>query len=387
MMKKNHIGIAIISILFFLTLSGCTGGFMRGGSDTLQTYDFRRGTDGLSMEFLQEMPPDSVFVGSDFATALRIKNMGSYDIDDRSDIKISVPDRSAFLFKEEDVMDFYLRGRSLYAGEGEEDIMTFPMRALCFPGFDGTRRSVVTNYSRKIKATACYYYETTTNKDICVDTLKFTRQSFQTPECEMETIQLSGGQGGPVGVTRIAPTLIPESSDKLSLQISIIVKKLGGTEYSIYNPESGCDYTQQDKVEIRATIGGEEIECEPAIIDLSEQETVSTICKKEVDKSQGAYLTPLTIDMSYYVQQKVLKQISVNPPPGDNIDCAAIGGERSVSLYDDGPGSSDRCAGEYPGYNCRQVQCNLDEDISACATRLSCYRNLCSGGANNICCP
>ena len=41
-------------MLIFAFVAGCKGGFFKGRTDTLETYDFQRGSDGLSIEFLIE---------------------------------------------------------------------------------------------------------------------------------------------------------------------------------------------------------------------------------------------------------------------------------------------------------------------------------------------
>lgn len=330
-MEQHKQKILITTILFLLLfLSGCSGGFFRGNGNQMETYNFRSGTQGLNMEFIEGMPPKQMFIGTEFSTGLRIKNMGAYDVTQDAEVRISVPDMTAFQFQGQNPVSLQLRGKSLYLKEGEEDVIMFPMKALCFPGYTGTRDSIVKNYTRKLKATACYYYETVSDVDLCIDTRKFLRQPNERPECDMKDSILSGGQGGPVGLARISPTIIPKSGEETTVQLSISIDKLQGIDHTIFSEDNrGCDIVPEDNkqnmVGLEITMGGRPLQCEPSVVKLKERNAVSTICKTTVPASQGAYITPITATMKYYVQQNMLRDITINPPPGqDNVNCAAI---------------------------------------------------------------
>jgi len=309
---KTSVIISTVLLLFFL--SGCGGGFIRGRGDQLQTYDFRSGSEGLMMQWIEGMPPEQVYIGTDFSTGIRVINTGAFDVTGDAEITLKVPDETAFQFKEGNTKIVTLRGRSLYTEEGEQDVMMFPMKALCFPGYES---KVITNYTRKLKATACYYYETTANADLCVDTQKFLRQPHERPECEMRDVVLSGGQGGPVGVAKINPSIIPQSDEKVTLQLSLSFDKLQGIDTTIYSPDTQCDVEGQNKILISAQMGGQPLACEPSMVELKERRAVGAVCKIDVDSNAGAYLTPISINMQYYVEQKLLRDLTVEPAPGE----------------------------------------------------------------------
>jgi hypothetical protein len=307
--------------LLAMLIAGC-GGFSRGKTE-IQSYNFRSGTEGVSMKFMDGMPPKQLFVGTEFSIGVMLKNNGAYDIEGNAELTIIAPDKTAFQFKEGESEFFTLRGKSLYLKEGEENVISFPMKALCFPGYDGTRKSVVTNYTRKLKAKACYQYETTANADLCIDTHKFTRQKSDKPACVMKDAKLSGGQGGPVGVVSISPQVIPKGTDKTTVQIGISIKKLKGLDHQVFHPDNGCDIDHQNKILVGVEMGGKPLTCSPVEIKIKEKDAVSTICKTEVDSRLGAYSTPISVSMRYYVQQNIIKDITVEPPPG-GVDCKAI---------------------------------------------------------------
>ena len=324
------VSLVLIAVSLMFLIAGCSGAFSKGKTATIKTYDFRKGTDGLVMEFIEGMPPSQLFIGTDFSTGVKMKNNGAYDITDRAALTISVPDESAFEFKEGSGTTFTLNGKSLYIKEGEEDIVMFPMRAMCFPGYE---EKIVTNYTRKIKASACYYYETVADADVCIDTQKFKRRTDEKLECKMQDVTLSGGQGGPVGVVSISPNIIPQSETEVTVQLGISINKLKDVDHIIYHPEKGCVIDGQNIVLIEAEMGGQPLQCEPSEIKLTAKTAVGTICRRVMDPSIGAFTTPIVVKMRYYVQQNVLREITVEPPPtkpGELVNCDVIKGTKQT---------------------------------------------------------
>jgi hypothetical protein len=385
MRARTKLMLTLSFMAALLLLAGCSkmGGFFKGkGTGTMETYDFRKGTDGLEMQFVEGMPPKQLFVGADFTIGLRVKNKGAYDVTDRSELKISVPDDSAFRFSEGNLKRVALTGKSPYIKEGAEDVLLFPMTALCFPGYDGTMASIRTNYTPKIKASACYYYETTANADLCIDTMKYLRAANEKLVCMMKDVQLEGGQGGPVGLVSMSPNIIPQGENRTVFQLSLSIKKLKGKDVSIYHPESQCNVEGQNKVQIEAELGGEPLRCEPSEIYLLERDAVATVCKKDVNAALGAFVTPVSVRMRYYVEQSMLKEINVEPPPG-GIDCSGLG---TGGVRGGGAGRGS-CTEQHPGYSCRTISCEAGEEIGSCAARQGCIRGLCPGGETNVCCP
>ncbi len=320
--NKNSIALVAVLALVLLMLVGC--GFQKGSGSDIESYDFRRGSDGISMKFAEGLPPDLLYIGTDFSTGLKLKNLGAYDVDTKATLKITMPDMTAFQFNDGNEQQVTLNGKSLYIREGEENMFIFPMKALCFPGYNGPDDFILKNYSRKMKASLCYYYETTANSDICIDTLHYMRQPHEKIECSMKDAALSGGQGGPVGVTRIAPQIIPQSAEEVLVQLSISFKKLKGSDHKIFNPGKTCgDLKGQNDVAIQVEMGGQPLTCEPSTIKLKDKDSVGTVCKRRVAVNMGAFSSPVTVNMRYQVQQSLLKQLTVQPPPG-GTDCSSL---------------------------------------------------------------
>ena len=391
-MKPQKTTQIFLIIAICLLLAGCSnmGGFFKGNSQgNIETYDFRKGIDGLDMQFVDGMPPKQVFVGSEFTIGIRAKNKGAYDITDRAQLKITVPDDSAFRFNGGNVKAVSLPGKSPYIKDGAEDVIIFPMTALCFPGYDGTTSAIKTNYTAKIKASACYYYETTASTDLCIDTRKYLREANDKPVCMMTDVRMEGGQGGPVGVVSISPNIIPQGNNRTIFQISLSIKKLKGREVSIYHPDSQCNIAGQSKIQVSVQLGTEQLACEPSEIYLMENDAVVTVCKKDINAALGAFLTPISINMKYYVEQSMLKEMNIQPPPG-NIECAGLGAsgvQTGGGTAGGGRARGGGCTEQHPGYSCRTITCGAGEDIGSCAANQGCIRGLCPGGETTVCCP
>ena len=327
--KTSQITISslIILLLAALLLTGCGGGFFKGNSEPT-TVEFQKGTRAISMSFMENAPPGLVYVGNEFGIGLSIKNEGAHDITGDATIEIVVPDQSAFHFKEGDEKQFSLTGKSLYIQEGESSVLFFPMQALCFPGYDGSRASILKNYTRKIKAMACYRYETGANVDVCIDARKYIRQVNEQSPCNMQDISLSGGQGGPVGVTRMSPKIIPIAENQVKLQLDITIEKVGGNDIRIFHPDLGgtCKKSLEYENQIVANVrmGDVPMICEPALLKLK-QTGVTLSCTREVSTAAGTFMTPITVELAYQVYQGMIKSITVQPPGDDyNIDCNAL---------------------------------------------------------------
>ncbi len=368
--------ILALSMMTFLLITGCSKFFGGRGQD-IPTYDFREGTQGISMSIMRGMPPDSMYSGTDFSLGIKVKNMGAYNIVDRAEMKISVPDAEAFKFTDSNTKYFMLEGKSQYLKEGQEDVLTFPMKSVCIP-YGSFRK----NYTAKLQAMACYYYETTAQQDICIDTLYYKRQKGDKKECDMRAYTLSGGQGGPVGVWSISQPQIIETGEKTKVEISINIKKFAGKGVSVFNPNVACDdVTKINEAEIEVSLGGKKLTCKPAKTMKLKEKGSGIICSTYVDKNAGAYTTPLVIKMKYYILQKLIKEIKIQPPPGgrEAADCQ--------NMIGTGTKGEGKCSSTFEGYSCKDVSAECPTGDASCIEGLGCKVGYCPGGKTNVCCP
>lgn len=324
--NKNALYLVLFSVTFVL-LAGCGGGFFKGNPNP-PNLEYQKGTQGLSFVFLEEAPPRSVFVGNDFSVGMKVKNEGSFDITDGATMEIQVPDDSAFYFSEGEKKPVSLLGRSPYAPEGEESIIYFPVKALCFPGFDGSQASILKNYTAKIKAVACYPYETNANVDVCIDTRKFTRQVGEQLPCEMQQAHTSGGQGAPVAVTSVNPKVVPLKEGVVKLQLDLKIEKVGGDTVRIFHPDEGDDckaLEHENEVALEAIMGTTMLSCEPSLVKLKKS-GVTVTCTRDVSTAMGTFTTPVDVNLRYRTQQGMMTTISVSPASDQKINCESLSG-------------------------------------------------------------
>ena len=72
--KKTILFMAILILLFSL---GCR---RQSGIDP-GVIEYHKGTDGLKMEFVKNLPPDEIIEGNEFVIGLELRNKGAADIE------------------------------------------------------------------------------------------------------------------------------------------------------------------------------------------------------------------------------------------------------------------------------------------------------------------
>src|SRR3989338_1715197 len=220
----------IILIIAILIIVGCNGG--TGKEAPITDINVYQGTDGITMEFIKNMPPDKLLENEEFSIGLLIKNKGAFDVNvpeegkslsDEDKLKsglIAVTVEEDYMgeidFSSDTILDprnsniqmqnqnkgmqfIELRGKSRFNVDGEQTIKRFDtVTKLIDP------RSEV--HTSDIFVTACYVYQTSAVADVCVDTdIYGTRPGEKA--CAMATKSMLS-QGAPVAVTKVEPGII-----------------------------------------------------------------------------------------------------------------------------------------------------------------------------------
>lgn len=289
----------IIFVFLVLLLAGCAR------QRTSYETDFHKGTSGIELSFLQNMPPTEVFNGSTFQLGIELKNNGAFDVTNGI-LFISSYDRD-YSELSSNIEEIDLLGKSQYTPAGERDIKTFTVKNKGTP----THEDFITMFV----ATACYLYDTYASPIVCVNPDIYQTTS---PVCNPETVTLSGGQGAPVAVTKVEQGIIPKE-EKVELTFKIYIKNVGkGYVRSESNYRKDCspsliDFLVEkeiDRIHVEAELSGKYLKCLSAIVDLSKEETY-TVCNIELPKSQKAYTTPLKITLSYGYVDVVVKDMRI----------------------------------------------------------------------------
>lgn len=211
---KLYVAVFLLIILVFV--SGCTG----SSRDEEGTVDYRTGTRGLEMRFVEGTPPKEVYEGDYLPITIEFFNKGVYPIFNgelylagydhfiiNNMIGGSIPGNlptygTPFFFTIDDA-------KSQFNDEGGYKVEEFNSGIIELP--DGT-----TIYDVPLIAYACYNYQTKGSADVCIDPQPH-RTNIDKP-CITTDVSMGAGQGAPVSVSHVDVT---NMRDKVRLTFTI----------------------------------------------------------------------------------------------------------------------------------------------------------------------
>ena len=250
--------------------------------------DYHSGTEGLSMKFLTNLPPNEIWENSDFIIGLELQNKGPSPIDDGIIVVTGFDPDYIMLNQDESAFELEERGPSY--PEGGYKIINIPVRSIAMPeGSD--------SYSAGFTIRAYYDYQTEATATVCIDPNVYSLVSLN-KACEVKEITMSGGQGAPVAITKVEPRISPSDSSDIESEFKITIQNSGSGEV--------LGYININEV----LLGTERIECNFKKVELKDKKA-SFICKTNIDASRGSYSSPLTARFSYKYTQKLDKNINI----------------------------------------------------------------------------
>lgn len=218
-MKLTHVLIPIL-ILAILVV-GCAE---TETTTPRKLTDYVGGTDGISIEFEDEAPPDEVFDNSeeDFFIALDIKNEGEYTIEEGGIIAslsgISKTDFSLASLHKKSNFDLE---RKLEEREGGRDTLDF--------GDASYKVDLASDFTTQIIADVCYQYRTVAASSICLK--KDTRQHRTADACLINNEDIDfENSGAPIQITDVDEA----SSGMNKIKLNFVIENEGGG--SFYKP-------------------------------------------------------------------------------------------------------------------------------------------------------
>ena len=327
-------------------IAGCTS----TSNNQNKEININVGTDGLAAEFVKNAPPPRVFQDSNFPVVIKIRNGGVFSIPDGSgylaigrekdyipnfEIERSNNDVKA---SEEfrDVYTFSVPGKTALNPKGDEILATFTATAAKIDPQSEARTST-------ISATLCYPYITSFSQTVCIDTdVIGLRSGKKACSVNINGITLTGGQGGPIAVTRIETSMIPKDN-LIKPQFLIYVENQGtGQVVDPLSLNKVCGNVALIKEDIRKTwniaylkafisSGNEEnqLDCCPnpspdgqctgddkrGIIRLRDKKDfVRCTFPKGIPNSIDSYTSPLRIDLGYGYVQSVPVNFIIQKP-------------------------------------------------------------------------
>ncbi|MBI4149049.1 transglycosylase SLT domain-containing protein [Candidatus Woesearchaeota archaeon] len=327
----------LIIIGIALVLIGCQG------AGLANTADFRTGTDGLEIAFLENAPPSELFAGtgaapSEFQIGIGLRNAGAADIQDG----VLFIDKVEFFTlegKEAGSKQFFapLAGKNAGNPVGEYKVLFFNAANT---GTDAEEKIVT------ITAHACYRYQTTASVDICIDTTKPGPLDIE-KSCESNKVNSLGkGQGAPLAVAEVKESIIPRQEGN-ELRLDIVFEDEGDrsdNEKVRRYTGSGCEGESSIFIkDIRFSdysikeLGSKRIECKGVGFDgreLKMETTAATgadpekenkiVCSVLLEKTLNPYLTPLIIEAEYGYQTEVEHTFKMISPEYISPDTARL---------------------------------------------------------------
>ena len=310
--------ILIILILLLFFSFGCT--------QTEETsVDYREGTQGIVMNFMEDMPPVKMYDNMPIDLVVEIKNKGAYPqptsitgwaiittsgTNGIGTFYLSGFDDTLIMGMPKQMSVSNLEGKNPYNLEGGYDVISFRGNII---NFDSRN---IDSYNANFLVTSCYNYETITSQTICVDPEPYSAKE-KTKVCTIPpSYSLSGGQGAPVAVTKIEEAVL---SNKI--QFKVYIKNLGDgkivdkNRLNIDCPYS-LDYTNLNKVYVSGRVSGYSLSCKPNNpINLinGEGSVVCTVPKPAMSKS--AYTTPLQVKLEYGYSSSIQRSVEILNTP------------------------------------------------------------------------
>ncbi len=339
--------ITIIILLLFLA-SSCSG----SSSSKTSIENVRTGTEGISMAFLPNNPPDVVHAEKDYDTfdvTLEMRNNGAYPQPDENNklglqVYLSGFDKNIVDIPQAETMKISngLLGKSTINPLGGLDLLTFK-------GKINIDKLNVQIYEPILMATACYRYETTAGPQVCIDPDPYA-EIREKQVCMVSDAKLSS-QGAPVAVTEIGEEAMAEKT-----QFKITIKNVGNGDVltsdaaeTKCNPgvkrSEGASITREDvnKVFLQSVkVADVQLECGPftdqakgtvGYIRLINNEgfVLCNLEKSRYDqykRSSASFTTPLVINLVYGYRNTIQRKLTIKketsgisiPPPGPYPD-------------------------------------------------------------------
>lgn len=288
--------------------------------------DYHRGTQGLMMSYLENMPPPSVYEGNEFEIWLELMNQGASDI--RNGYITFSGFQSKYLSLEQRQFTFDLDGKSLYSPTGERTYIELSAQAQDV-------HDSLDSVEVPLTANSCYRYFTYFSGDLCLvsDQPTVLRQ----PSCTNENlVRVSGGQGSPLAVTGIDVEQIP-SRTTTTYVFSVLIENVGDGKLRIPSAyQNDCigpslESTDIDAFRLEATIGNdEELTCtqrgnprdtegifvlpsalNEAMADAEEERDHSISCRYTTENDFQSYKTKLNIRLEYGYTHTLSHQLTI----------------------------------------------------------------------------
>ena len=286
-MKKELIFILMI----LLVIAGC-----KRATEIYEPekIEYHIGTEGLVIDIVKGMPPDTVFEKTEFMVGVELKNKGAYDISNGVVVIAGLDPKYTKIDKEEEFFD--MPGKSPGYPEGGYEIMHFKLQNVWFPIGKEEQRIPFT-------IVADYDYQTEAKVEVCINPDIYSYVKTKETGCEVKDVKISKGQGAPLAITLVEPaiSLVSYNLDRLDVR------------FGIYIENKGKGNVIGDITIKEAKLGNKRIECSKVrkekLIEDSNKWYVS--CSTAMEKPGEAYISPLILTFNYEYRTRQNKEVTV----------------------------------------------------------------------------
>ena len=326
---KNELFVMFIAVSLLILVSGCS-------SDTASNK-YHIGVSGLNVEFVKGSPTN-VYEGDEFGTAIYVKNLGSSDVDGNNPgvLKVSYDDYRLQPMSANTapkyVQPISVHGLSQAYPQGDEAYYTYNFKARPLTKLRESSKTTI-NYN------ICYPYKTEFTTFTCIDT-KSSTETSSASACQVQDYDGTGGQGGPITVTKIQSEILFQSGYTIP-RFKIYIQNVG--QGYVTNANSCVnnninDQSQLSRVNVYATLSGDPLQCgsstQSNVITLQDSESyiMCTLTNNQNSKylrTQKNFLSPLTITIKYTYTSIYSQDLEVD---SNNNYNPTNGGDTSAGL-------------------------------------------------------
>ena len=295
----------IFCLILALFLTSC--GIMGQKKEQIKVPDIHEGTKGVVLSFLPNAPPAELYEEKLFKIMINVQNAGAVDIKNGM-LVIGIEEQQVSLESASDAR-FDLDGKSIFNPEGSKTIKEFKAKSkLLIPGIEA--------YDTAVTATACYPYKTEATALVCIDT--DLAGMVKTKPCKTQKISLSGGQGAPIAITSVEPKMMThDDPEKIQPEFVIKIQNQGTgqamTREKVFDACTGKALGKDawNRLQLRAQLSDIPLTCRPETVRLTEDTTVICTLDAGIDKAQGTYTAPLSIELDYGYLDRAVKKINI----------------------------------------------------------------------------
>ncbi len=291
MRTRTHLA----ALLFLLAIiTSCSGGLGKTPEANIHA-----GTKGITLA-LDTGNLAQVFSGETFTIYATATNDGAYDVDNA--ILTITPDNKFIALNEPGTRTLRLYGRAPDTPVGEQ----VPLRILAHALTLGPSQETA---QAEIRFDMCYAYKTDASAQVCIDP---DPQSKLKKPCTMGALSLGGGQGAPIAVTRVEPSVLREGGKTIPV-FTITLDNLGNGQASL--PSTTCGSGAYNKATVKAWLADVPLTCgDGESADVLFDKTRNTVRCKLANgiTSTAAYATVLRVEASYdFVAKPLVSTILV----------------------------------------------------------------------------